>query len=451
MLLAAVVVAAASGRAASADGVIEPADLNYLGAFRLPGGDERPATFAYGGNAMTLDPAGDPAGRDDGLPGSLFITGHERLAYGELPDGDQVAEVSIPRPVAGRQLAALNEARFLQPFHDVAAGWFATLDEIPRVAMQYLDAPPLGPHIHLAWGQHMQPEQATPSHALFDATLDAPSMTGPWFVGDVSPYSINGYMLEIPADWAEAHVEGRRLGTGRYRDGGWSGMGPSLYAYRPWDDAGALAAPGARLPATPLLQYRRSTETEAIEGALDGYQHADEWEGAVWLTTADGRSAVLFAGTKSVGSRYWYGFQNPAGPDRSCVAGEFVGQYPVCRLAEGSSCPPAELVECADHNGIRGWWSDRFEAQFLLYDPRDLARVAAGAMATWEPQPYARIGIDAVLFLDPPEWDVEWLGAGPQRRFRIGDATYDRTNQLLYVLELFADGAKPVVHVWQVR
>jgi len=42
------------------------------------------------------------------------------------------------------------------------------------------------------------------------------------------------------------------------------------------------------------------------------------------------------------------------------------------------------------------------------------------------------------------------LGTGVQRRFRLGDVTFDRANGLLYVLELFADGAKPVVHAWRV-
>ncbi|HMB23694.1 MAG TPA: hypothetical protein VKP08_12710, partial [Anaerolineales bacterium] len=36
--------------------VITPDNLEYLGAFRLPGGDEPPQTFAYGGNAMTFNP-----------------------------------------------------------------------------------------------------------------------------------------------------------------------------------------------------------------------------------------------------------------------------------------------------------------------------------------------------------------------------------------------------------
>lgn len=43
------------------------------------------------------------------------------------------------------------------------------------------------------------------------------------------------------------------------------------------------------------------------------------------------------------------------------------------------------------------------------------------------------------------------LGTGAQRRYRIGDITYDRTNGILYALELFADNAKPLVHVWKMN
>ena len=42
------------------------------------------------------------------------------------------------------------------------------------------------------------------------------------------------------------------------------------------------------------------------------------------------------------------------------------------------------------------------------------------------------------------------IGSGDQRRYRLGDVAYDRVNGLLYVLELYADGAAPVVHVWHV-
>jgi hypothetical protein len=431
--------------------VVRPDQFEYLGAFRLPDGGNRPLTFAYGGGAMTFRPGGDPDGPQDGFPGSLFITGHDRLPYGELPNGDQVAEVDISIPVRADTVEELNRSEFLQGFEDVAHGYFQGLDELPRVGMLYLDTPATGPKVHLTWGQHIQPDEPFATHAWFSPTLDDPDLAGPWFLDVPLPYSANGYMLEIPADWADAHTGGRPVGTGRSRDGGWSGMGPALYAYRPWiDDAGMPAEDGATLPAVTLLRYESSEATETFEHALAGYQHPDEWEGAAWLTTASGESAVLFAGTKATGTKYWYGYVNPAGSDKPCVDGEMVGQFPICRLADGTLCPESDLVECAGHTDYRGWWTTRWDAEFILYDPADLADVAAGVKQSWKPQPYASIDIDDVLFDNPSGTDADMLGTGDQRRYRIGEAAYDRANGLLYVLEQFADGAQPVVHVWRV-
>lgn len=72
-------------------------------------------------------------------------------------------------------------------------------------------------------------------------------------------------------------------------------------------------------------------------------------------------------------------------------------------------------------------------------------------MASWEPQPYTAVDIDETLLLNPAGIEPDMLGTGVQRRHRIGPVAYDRNNDLLYVLELFADGAKPVVHVWGVQ
>ena len=435
-----------------ADRLVQPQDLRYLGAFRLPGGEERPKTFAYGGSAMTFNPNGDPSGPDDGFPGSLFISGHDRLAYGELPDGGQVAEVSIPLPVQSQELGALETAEFLQDFSDVARGFFPGLDEIPRLGLQYLDHPATGPKIHLAWGQHLQPDPPTASHAWFNPDLANPDMQGTWFIGNQPLYSVNGYLFEVPAAWADRHAAGPPLATGRFKDGGTGGMGPALLAYRPWvDEHGTPAADGAHLDETVLLLYASAEQTLDIEQALQGYQHPDEWEGGAWLTTSAGKSAVLFAGTKGVGAKYWYGFVNPTGPEQPCVYEEFVGQFTVCRQADGAPCPPEDLIECQDHNEYRGWWSSRFEARFLLYDPDDLARVAAGEIAPWQPQPYASFSFDEVLFHNPAGVEPDMLGTGVQRRYRVGEVAYDRRNGLLYVLELYADSPRPVVHVWRVE
>jgi hypothetical protein len=229
-------------------------------------------------------------------------------------------------------------------------------------------------------------------------------------------------------------------------------MGPTLFAYRPWIDADGTPAPdGSRLQPVILLQYASSLTTSGIERALDGYQHADEWEGGAWLTTPTGKSAVVFAGTKAVGEKCWYGFVNPADAEAPCVAGEFIGQYTACFLADGSPCPATDLVECRGHSDARGWWSTQYEAQIIFYDPAELAQVAAGQLQPWEPQPYAVLPLTSILFDNPAGIEPETLGVGPQRHHLIGELAFDRENSLLYLLELFADGAKPVVHVWRVE
>ena len=151
-------------------------------------------------------------------------------------------------------------------------------------------------------------------------------------------------MFEIPAAWADAHVDGRYLATGRMRDGGQGGMGPTLFAYRPWLPDGSAPASGTRLAETTLLLYASAETTETIERTLAGYQHPDEWEGGAWLTTPlGGKTAVLFAGTKGTGAKYWYGWVNPAGPEQPCVEVELAGNFTLCRLANGA--PREDVVK----------------------------------------------------------------------------------------------------------
>jgi hypothetical protein len=431
--------------------LVRPEDFEYMGAFRLPQGGERPRTFEYGGSAMTFNPDGDTGGAQDGFPGSLYISGHDRLPYGELQDGNQISEVNIPAPVISKDLDALSRAEFLQDFANVSQGFFTGLDEIPRLGMLYFNHPLTGAKIHLTWGQHLQPEDPVASQAWFNPDLKFPDMQGTWFIGDQSLYSVTGYLFEIPAVWADQYAQGKYLATGRFRDGGWSGMGPVLFAYRPWDENGQPVQSGTRLSETVLLQYSDSLTTENFAQALQNYQHPDEWEGGAWLTTLSGKSAVVFVGTKSIGTKYWYGFTNPAGADNPCVEGEMIGQFPLCRLADGNPCPETDLVECENHNDYRGWWSTAWEARFILYDPDDLAKVVTGELKPWEPQPYAWLTVDQNLLLNPLKVEEDMIGRGVQRRFRIGEAAYDRANSLLYVLELYADGAAPVVHVWGIK
>lgn len=428
----------------SAHGLVNPDEFEYRGAFRLPGGEDRPQTFAYGGNAMTFNSDAN----------SLFVMGHDRMPYGDLPDGNQVAEITIPAPIISKNIEDLNTAEFIQNFENVAKGQFSEYDEIPKVGMQYLNRPETGAKIHIAWGEHLQAEEIA-THGWFDPTLSNPNFQGTWFIGNQDLYSVNGYMFEIPATWADAYAGGRYLATGRMRDGGQGGMGPTLFAYRPWNVDGSPMPSGTHLEEVTLLLYENAYNTEEIVRSLNGYQHPDEWGGGAWLTTDSGKGAVLFAGTKSNGEKYWYGYINPDGAGLACVDAEVI-DFPTCRMADGSTCPQEDFSGCCNAAAgecvsNRGWWTTRFDAEFILLNPADLAKVAAGQLESWQPQPYAVIDIDEHLYLNPPEWDWVELGWGDQRRSRVGDVAFDRQNGLLYVLELYADGAKPIVHVWRIQ
>ena len=388
---------------------LQPSGLVYQGAFRLPPGSNS-CDWSWSGEALAYYPGGDPGGSDDGCPGSLFGTGHNWLQW--------ISEITIPAPVVSpaRKLSDLRSASTLQPFADIRAGLFDWPLEIPRAGLAYLPAQAgqSAGKLHFAWAQHMGETETRPSHGWADVTLAHPGTAGLWRVGDYWNYVTGDYLLAIPNAWAAAHVSGRRLGSGRFRDGGQGAEGPALFALAPWQ-AGNPPAPGTTLPAQPLLLYDSVYDTAAR--IMPGYHHSDEWSGAAWLETGT-RTALVFAGTKGRGS-CWYGFANGVvWPDEP--------PYP--------SIPPPP-------NDERGWWSSSFEALLLFYDPADLAEVAAGRQKPSWPKPYAELRIDDRLF-------------GSYRttqKNRLGAVAWDAQRRLLYVIEPLVDDEKSIIHVWKAQ
>jgi hypothetical protein len=389
--------------------LIQPSDLTYLGAFRLPGDapDDAPegVGWMWSGEALAYYPDGDPLGTDDGFPGSLFGTGHNWNQY--------VSEVSIPPPVVspGKNPEDLNTATTLQPFQDIRGGTIDWPLEQARVGLEVL--PPQGEQdsgkLYFCWAPHLDEGATNPTHGWAELDLANPQPAGPWRIGEQLNYVTTDYIFAIPQEWSESFAPGMRLATGRYRDGGQASLGPSLFAIGPWNE-GNPPQPGATVNAVPLLLYGNFYEEGSPE--MDGYAHSDHWSGGAWLTAGD-RSAVVFAGTKGLGET-WYG----------CPDGTVWPENP--------PYPP----ECPE----RGWWSDGFEAQIIFYSPADLAAVATGAMGSGEPQPYAVLAIEDVLY-NPDFVLLNHLGA----------AAYDRERGLLYVLEPLADEERSIVHAWRLE
>ena len=378
--------------------LIQPSDLRYLGAFRLPGGSHgsEVKNWAYGGHAMTYLPDGDPSGPDDGYPGSLIASGH---AWEH-----QFSEISIPVPVVSQSKNPndLNTAATLQEFHDILLVGHL---EIPRVGLALIPAQGSGTEekLHFCWGAHLQ--EGGETHGWCELDLARPDVRRGWHVGCPDcTYSTNDYMFGFPRNWADAHLTGKSLATGRFRDGGWSGQGPALFVVAPWEH-GDPPPVGTGLECITLIRYTSSEDFSGEAHTMTGYHHSDEWSGAVWAEHG-GKAAVVFVGTKGTGD-CWYG--DADGP-------------------------------CLDCDGERGWWSTGFEGWLIFFSPADLADVAAGIMEAWEPQPYAHLNVDDRLFHITS--DRQW--------HHLGAASFDRETGRLYVFEPFGDGEHPIIHVWEV-
>jgi hypothetical protein len=419
------------------DGTLGPSDLTYLGAFRLPASAAYPdAGWAWGGTGMAYYASGDPGGPSDGYLGSLYGIGHDHTKY--------VAEISIPVPVisASKDASALNTATMLRDFTNVRSGisaldpLFVDVSQISRTDLAIL--PALGrqttPKLYSCWGVHFQSDASmVPSHMWCD--LDLTNHQGAWWVAasnEATLYSTNDYLFEIPENFATTYLGGRRLATGRYRDGGWGGFGPNLFAIAPWA-AGNPPANGTVLPATTLIRYASSHTEGYLYGKnykMNNYLHCDDWSGGAWLTAGD-KAAVIFVGTKGTGAtEAWYGYSD--GTTSPIDGSEFTGDPSYTR----------------GEHGERGWWSPAFEAQMIFYNPADLAAVAQGKKQPYEVQPYATLNLDSYLYNINKE-----AGLSSQlQKQRLGACAYDSTNQLLYIFEYRGDAEndRPLVHVFRV-
>jgi len=403
---------------------IQPENLTYLGAFRLPEGSGG-SNWEYSGHGLTYYPEGDPGGGGDGLPGSLFGFGHDHQLM--------VSEISIPLPVVSKNLDDLNTATSLQPFADITDGLFDPgAVDIPRAGIEYLPAQgdQTTGKLHFVWGQHFQ--LFDPSHGWSELDLSDPQPVGLWVFDGFTNYATSDYLFEIPEAWSDAYTPGQRLATGRFREGVWSGFGPSLFAFSSWHEGGEAPPPNTTLTSiTPLLLYgtQEAGNPEIITDpsmAMNGYQESDHWWGGAWLTAGD-RAAVIFVGTKALGNS-WYGFANGVVWPYDCA-----DQTP-------PTCPDVPDWPYSD----RGFWAEAYQAQIILYDPAQLAAVARGQIQPYEPQPYASLDLTPYLF--NPE-----LNQAEYKRDLVGASAFDRERGLLYIIERLADGYKSVIHVFQVN
>ncbi len=395
--------------------LINPSGLNYLGAIVLP------EDFSWGGEAIAYYPDGDNglSGAADGFPGSLFITNVNQ------PENGLVGEVNIPAPIISPQKnsAELNQATILtQPVNIRPANvnsW--NFVDIWRTGLAYL---PEDNRLYSSWSIHytVTGEKDASISCCDAANLVGSIKYGAWYVGNANQPPIDAMMSDwlfsLPKSWADANCSGRMLVVGRCRDGGLSGLGPTLYAFSPVGSNPPAA--NRELPFTTLLEYGsvEGTNEYLFPNSLDGYKLSDDWRQALWLN-ADNQNAVAFIGNKALGHN-WYGYNGERMRHDWVIA----------------DVPYPDFYE-TDPDG-KGWRAHNRQPMIIFYNPTDLAKVAQGQLKSYDPQPYAAYRIPTNIFFG--------------KDHEIFSADYDHQNSILYVAEFVRElEGRLIVHAWRIQ
>jgi hypothetical protein len=363
-------------------GLLYPSDLRYLGAIRLPAGppagQKWASSFAYGGGAMAYNPKRD----------SLFLLGHDHHQL--------VAEISVPRPVRSRSVAALPVARVLQPFADVTGGlrkegWMVggllvDRDRLLWTAYVYYDAP----------------AAVKVSHGFSTLDLSRPNARGIYSLANVPAGAVAGYMAHVPDDWRERF--GARVLTGQ------AGIpivtrtsaGPAAVGFDP-DQLGPQPAPTG-----VFLYYPLAHPLDRLDRKSDVWNFASGLGGMAFVSRG-GKAAVMFFGRRGLGE-YWYGLAE-----------------------EGGKKDPASIY--------KGPHAPPYSTAVWFYDPADLLAVKEGLKRPWEARPYHVAPLP---------------GAFPSPTGELGGVAYDPRSGRLYVAQPRGDRESnpyeplPVVHVVEV-
>jgi hypothetical protein len=392
---------------------IDPIGFQYLGAISMS------ESFAYGGEAIAYRADGDSTGVADGFPGSLFITDLNQ------PDHGFVGEVNIPLPVvsSAQNPSDLSEPSILNAPVNIRPTNVNSWDfvDIWRAGLEYL---PSQKRLYSSWSYHyavMGTKHASISYC--DAqNLSAATKQGAWFVGNPTepPNDAmnNDYLFSIPTSWANPNTSGRDLIVGRFRDGGLSGLGPTMYAFQSIQTS--PPPENSVLSFTTLLQYGpvEGTDDYTFPNSIVGYRHSDAWRDALWLS-AENQNAVLVIGDKALGF-HWYGYQGE----------RMVHDWVIADV------PHPDFVE-TDPDG-KGWRANNYQPMAIFYKPDDLTKAANGTLAPYEPQPYAAIRFNKDLFWGP--------------RQEIVSAAYDEQNRILYASEFCPNlDGRILIHAWKIN
>ncbi len=407
---------------------LQPDDLTYAGAFRLP--DE----FNWGARGIAFYPDGD------GGAGSLLVTGFELLSDPDHPGEScwdptwnchaTFGEVSIPAPARSDDWAALPAAALLTPLTPFDGGLAATVhreylfvDDIAYVPAQGTQSSAkLYGSINLWYAEGVAGEDTFPT--VWMADMNGVNARGMFHVGpQATPYhgrKTGAYLFTAPAWYADQYLGGRTLVTGRSRgtpaDGAepvtirGGSQGPTLFAFAPFTED----APSGDLDALPMLYYRVAfpgcagpNVGEPENCDYPDFTMCDEWSGGAFLDNG-ARRAIVLLGYKGL----------------------------------GDNCYDEPPVECHDPcSDGHGYHCQPYERQVIFYDVHELGHTALGNQDPWVATPYATWRPEEFYLAGETCWNAGGMACDPD------------TGRVFMVERGLGDGElnAAVVHVWTVN
>ncbi len=420
---------------------LQPSDLVYQGAFRLP------ESFNWGARGLSYYPAGE------GGAGSLLVTGFEGLLNAsenpcEGPSGCQAyyGEVTIPAPVTEanwENLPVANFIRFMTPFDggliqslNTNYVFVSGIQYVPWQGNQESDK--IYGSLNAWYPEGDFGDDTFPT--VWFSGFDGSGARGLFFVGpSTAPYhgrKMGDYLFSVPQWYADLYLRGRTLVTGRARgtpvgdhpenttEGG--SQGPTLFAFKPWQ----TDTPDSKafLDAIPMLYYRTKypgcagpdigVGGDPVDCDYPGFSMCDVWNGAGFVENGT-KSAVLILGHK--GSTNCYHCGDPE-DDSGCNTSPLPGE---CDLFCGES---------------RGYHCGPYQRQVIFYDTTQLGEAAQGTRDPWSVLPYAT-------------WQPENFYLKPDGQENVcedvGGLAVDNGGRRVFMVErgLGSDNGA-VVHVW---
>ena len=314
-------------------------DLNYVGGFRLPGGEVDGKSFSFGGHLATFNP----------LSLSLFVSGYQGV----------VAEISIPTPVNSADVTDLPFASLLQPYADPTEGHLLEIEGAGLTGLMVFGGRLYGTAtIYFDAGNTQRV-----SHFSRSLRLDQRSFSGWSRVWDPGRTGlVSGWMTAVPSKWQSRLGGPAMTGQCCLPIVSRTSSGPAALSF----DPASVGQPV--VSATPLLYYPSDHPTLGPwEGSNPTYGATTLMGGMVAIEET---RTVLYFGTNGLGPHCY-------------------GNGTADKSLDGTRGPDGEKYCYDPTTNTKGSHAYPYRYQVWAYDLNDFAAVKAGAKQPWDVVPYA--------------------------------------------------------------